>query len=132
MSLRVLASEPHVITVKGVYLKDSAGAWVKVIEPDRRVDFSKEEAVVVFFNNLGRVPAGDYTNFRVEFTGNDGIPKRLSAREDFDGAVAVRKGSFIRVAFGLLLENGIRMQQADMTVDADSRRFLPDTLTLEE
>lgn len=53
------------ITILKVELKNEAGEWVKIIEPDRRVDLAQEEAMVAFFNNDGRVPFGSYVNFRV-------------------------------------------------------------------
>ncbi len=131
MASAACAAGPGTITINGVYLKDGAGKWVKVIEPDRIVDFSKEEATVVFFNNHGRVPAGAYKNFRIDFTGNEGARKLLSSRRDFDKGVAVKKGSFIRVSFDLAFEKEIEIRQADMTVDADSRTFSSDDLILE-
>ena len=124
-------SAPYVITIKGVYLKDGMGEWVKVIEPDRRVDLSQEEPVVTFFNNGGRVPAGEYQNFRVDYLSAEGGSAKLFSKEDFKKAVAVHKGSFVRVAFNLGLEKNITVKKADLTVDEDHRSLLSDSLTLE-
>ena len=124
-------STPYVITIKGVYLKDGVGKWVKVIEPDRRVDLSQEEPVVTFFNNGGRVPAGEYQNFRVDYLSAEGGSAKLFSKEDFKKAVAVHKGSFVRVAFNLGLEKNITVKKADLTVDEDHRSLLSDSLTLE-
>ena len=125
-------SGPYVVTIKGVYLKDDAGQWVKVIEPDHRVDLSKEEAVVTFFNNRGRVPTGNYKNFRIEFLGEGaaGVQKIYSAA-DFKKSVFVKKGSFIHVSFDLRLNKKIEIQKVDVTVDEDNREFLTRSLILE-
>ena len=131
---------PYVIIIKGVYLKNDSGEWIKVIEPDRRVDLSQEEAAVTFFNNAGRVPAGSYKNFRVDFFSAEdpaclpdrqGSARRLSSKNDLEKAVMVNKGSFIRVAFDLQLDKTIAVQSADLAVGEDARKFLADSLSLE-
>lgn len=66
-----------VVTLKKVELKNNTGQWITVIEPDRRIDLVNEEASVSFFNNGGRVPPGNYINYRitlsetVSFVGRD-------------------------------------------------------------
>ena len=105
---------------------------MKIIEPDRRVDLSKEAAAVTFFNNTGRVPTGSYKNFRVDFLGRDsGETRKFYSKNDFEKSVLVKKGSFIHVSFDLKLGQKIDVQKADLTVDRDSRQFLSDSLTLE-
>ena len=56
----------YVITIKSVQLKNNTGQWITVIEPDRQVDLVTTEPSVSFFNNAGRVPPGNYINFKVE------------------------------------------------------------------
>ncbi len=126
-------SGPYVIIIKGVYLKNDAGEWIKVIEPDRKVDLSREEAVVTFFNNAGRVPAGSYKNFRVDFfsAGDSNSVRKLLSKDDFERVVAVGKGSFIRVAFDLKLEQSLAVEKADLTVGEDERKLLGNSLILE-
>ena len=88
--------------------------------------------MVTFFNNAGRVPAGSYKNFRVDFFTEDlNAVNHLSSKNDFEKSVAVQKGSFIRVAFDLNLNQKIEVKKADLTVGEDSRELLPDSLILE-
>jgi len=54
-----------IITIQSVQLKNNTGQWITVIEPDRRVDLVDEEASISFFNNTGRVPPGNYINYRI-------------------------------------------------------------------
>ena len=125
-------SGPYVITIKGVYLRNKAGEWVKIIEPDRKVDLSREEAVITFFNNAGRVPAGSYKNFRVEFFGEDLKEiHQLYAKNDFEQGILVKKGSFIHVDFDLRLEGKILVEKAKISVDEETRELLSDSLILE-
>ncbi len=125
-SLRA-AGDPDSCTVylKSVQLKKSSGEWITVIDPDKAVDLTKEEAGISFFNNQGRVPEGSYVNFgiilseRVRFSGRDGAHSTqgvvtarldlnrdpssdeatLTAREDFSPPIAVKKGDFLSVWF---------------------------------
>ena len=125
-------SSPYVITIKGVYLENGAGEWVKIIEPDRKVDLSQEEPVLTFFNNAGRVPAGSYQNFRVSFYGEDlKTLHQLTAKSNFEKGIAVKKGSFIHVSFDLRLDEKILVEKAKVTVDEDARELSSDLLTLE-
>ena len=126
------APSPYVITVETVSLKNEAGKWVKIIEPDRRVDLSKEEPALNFFNNGGRIPAGNYVNFRVDFLDGDSNLKRFSSRRDFEKGVPVHKGSFVRVAFGLDLGPKIGVDKAELAVDDDARDFSSEALSLEK
>lgn len=122
---------PRAVTIRGVYLKNDAGAWVKIIEPDRRVDLSVEEPVVSFFNNGGRIPAGAYKNFRVDFYGEGPELRHLRSKDDFEKSVAVKKGSFVRVWFGLAPEGALKVEKAGLTVDADTRELAAETLSPE-
>ena len=95
------ASEPtrHRITIHSVQLKNLEGQWVTIIEPDKVVDLETTEPGISFFNN-GRVPAGDYVNFRLVFQENaTKIIKEITGKADFVPAVNVQKGSFIGVWF---------------------------------
>ncbi len=113
-------------------MKDGMGQWVKVIEPDRRVDLSKEEAVVSFFNNGGRVRAGGYKNFRIDFfDGNLNKARTLSAKNDFEKVIEVKRGSFVYVSFSLVMKERVAVEKARVDVDEDSRELLADSLTLE-
>ncbi len=63
----VHAAEPleYTVTLKKFELKNNTGQWITVIEPDRPVDLAQEEAKVSLFNTSGRVPDGNYINFRI-------------------------------------------------------------------
>ncbi len=63
-------------TVKRVDLKNDQGEWITVIEPDKAIDIENDPLSISFFNS-GRIPAGNYENFRVvlsehfQFSGED-------------------------------------------------------------
>ncbi|GEM_PF-1542674 len=61
------AATPHhfVITVLKVELKNNTGEWITVIEPDLRVDLVEKDPSVSYLNNAGRIPSGNYINFRI-------------------------------------------------------------------
>ena len=88
------------ITLDRVELKNAAGEWVTVLQPDRRLDLMQEEPAVRFFNN-GRIPNGKYSNVRVSFTAEEPVRKmmKLERTKDYKPAVAIKKGTFIGVAF---------------------------------
>ena len=96
------------------------------------MDLSREEAVITFFNNAGRVPTGSYKNFRVEFFGEDLKEiHKLYAKNDFEQGILVKKGSFIHVDFDLHLESKILVEKAKVSVDEEIRELLSDSLILE-
>ena len=45
-------------------LKNNAGEWITVVEPDKQVDLFSDQGKVTFFNQ-GRIPEGDYLNFKL-------------------------------------------------------------------
>jgi peroxiredoxin len=98
-SFSAQAAESYVITIQKLELKRVDGSWVKIIEPDYRVDLASTEAVVSFFNN-GRVPNADFNNFRINFE-DHGVEKQMTRFEDFRPSLRVKKGSFVRVSFDL-------------------------------
>lgn len=55
----------YTVTLKKFELKNNTGQWLTVIEPDRSVNLAEEEARISFFNTAGRVPDGNYINFRI-------------------------------------------------------------------
>lgn len=109
------------ITIKSVELKDSQGLWVTVIEPDKQVDLAAEEPSVSFFNN-GRVVPGNYVNFRIVFLDERG-ERKLSAVQDAQKPLALKKGSFVNVNFKLELSGQAKARQAEITVDETIRAY---------
>ena len=111
----------YVITIENVELKNSSGQWISVIRPDKQVDLLSTEAAVSFFNNAGRVPAGTYEDFRVEFLKPDGRKARLGSLSALEWPLQVKKGSFIRVSFDLEVKAGqetlLEAKKAAVTVD---------------
>ncbi len=115
-------AEPFFVTIEKVELKNTAGEWVTVIEPDKKVDLSQGEATVSFFNN-GRVVPGKYINVRVRL--DKGLVSRAA---DYTSPLDIKKGSFVNVSFEfdlndkeerkLLAEN---FKQIQLTVDDDER-----------
>ena len=55
----------YTVYLKKFELKNNTGQWITVIEPDRPVDLVEEEARISLFNTAGRVPDGNYINFRI-------------------------------------------------------------------
>lgn len=111
----------YVITIQNVELKGASGRWISVIHPDKQVDLLSTEAAVSFFNNTGRVPAGAYEDFRVEFLKPDGRKARLGGLTALERPLQVGKGSFIRVCFDLEVRPGhepdLEAKKAAITVD---------------
>ena len=110
----------RVITIKSVELKNNAGEWFTVIEPDRRVELAKEEPGLSFFNN-GRVPEGAYVNFRLTLSGS-GV-REISAYRDFQKPLALRKGSFVGVWVSLDVKEAICLSKLSVVVDEDTRNL---------
>jgi hypothetical protein len=96
------AAEPYFVTIAALELQKQDGGWVTVVEPDHRVDLMNTEAQVSFFNN-GRVPPGEYQNFRVLFD-DAGTRRTITRGEPYTPPLPVRKGSFISVWFILNFE----------------------------
>ena len=122
----VSAAQSFFVTVDKVELKGAGGKWVSVIEPDRKVDLMQEEATISFFNN-GRVPPDDYSNVRVSLTGENYKDKFfLERKEDFEKAVAIKKGSFVNVSFEFDFSKAHEIsqqtvKQIHLTVDEEER-----------
>ncbi len=68
-------------TIRSVQLKNTAGEWITVVEPDSRVELVSAEDPGISFVNNGRVPPGEYSGFRLVLepvftvTGADGENK---------------------------------------------------------
>ena len=56
--------DKFVVTIESLMLKNSLGEWMSVVEPDKAVDLFSEQGKVSFFNQ-GRIPQGNYVNFRL-------------------------------------------------------------------
>ena len=97
-----LAFEPYFITIQKLELKTKDAGWVTVVEPDHKVDLMSTEASASFFND-GRVPPGDYENFRV-FLDDYGTTRTITRTVNYSPPVPVKKGSFISVWFILKFE----------------------------
>ena len=122
-------TEPFFVTVERVELKDTAGVWVKIIEPDRRFDLLSEEPVVQFFNNTGRIPAGTYTNVRVTARMDEDPRAVVFGRKlDYETPLAIARGAFVRVRFLFDLESGSRtldersVREVHVSIDEDERQ----------
>ncbi|HTL70706.1 MAG TPA: DUF4382 domain-containing protein, partial [Candidatus Eisenbacteria bacterium] len=53
-----------VVTVKKVLLKNRAGDWLTLSDAEYPIDLAGEQASFTV-ENKGRLPAGDYENFRI-------------------------------------------------------------------
>ena len=109
------AVEPYFITLQKLELKKDSGEWVDIIEPDHKVDLNSTEAAISFFNN-GRVPVGQFKNFRLSFE-DHGKDREMSRRQDMDAPFQVKKGSFINVSFELDLDSQ-NVKGTRLTVDS--------------
>lgn len=125
----------YFITIERVDLKKREAEFVTVIEPDLRVDLLSAAPSVSFFNNGGRIPAGEYENFRVVF--DDGGTQRTITRSlDYSEPLIVKPGSFVRVEFALELERNAAgtpmrpeaVKELQLTVDEAMRIENGDTL----
>ncbi len=143
----------YVITLENVELKNSSGRWVSVIRPDLQVDLVTTKPSISFFNNGGRVPTGDYVNFRIELLDSvksasiDGTETVLhlapgktsngrvwvAGNEELQNSLLVKKGSFIRVWFDLEIPSGsaaARVCEASVTVDEQIASFPAEAVAL--
>ena len=141
------------ITLENVELKNSSGRWVSVIRPDLQVDLVTTKPSVSFFNNGGRIPPGEYMNFRIELlekvksssTGGVETILHLNPEKDADPKVwvlgnqglqsplLVKKGSFIRVWFDLEIPSdsaAARVREASVTVDEQTASFSKEEVAL--
>ncbi len=129
-TLSARAAEPFFVTIQKVELKNEAGKWATVIEPDKKVDLAQSEPSVSFFNN-GRVLPGRYVNVRVQL--DRGV---LVRSEDYDKPLDIKKGSFVNVAFSFDLRSQDQdltpdnFKQIHVTVDEDERTEGPDKITI--
>ncbi len=121
---------PFFVTIQKVELKNEAGKWATVIEPDKKVDLAQSEPSVSFFNN-GRVLPGRYVNVRVRL--DRGV---LVRSEDYDKPLNIKKGSFVNVAFSFDLRGQAQglsqdnFKQIHVTVDEDERTDGGDRITI--
>lgn len=122
LSARSIAQEGiknHSITIQKVELKSTSGEWMSIIEPDRVVDLSKEEAMVSFYNN-GRVPEAEYNNFRITITKPNGQNLQIFGIQDFTG-LSVKKTSFISVSFDIQLVSEYQEEIKSVEINVDER-----------
>jgi hypothetical protein len=97
------AAEPYFITIQKLELRQRNGEWVTIVKPDHQVDLMSSDAAVSFFNNGGRVPEGDYDNFKLTFA-DHATEREITRKLNYDQPLPVRNGSFIRVWFVLDFE----------------------------
>lgn len=123
-----------IITVDSFALKNTAGEWVTVIEPDLRVDTERVEPAITFLNSAGRVPPGDYVNLKVAVSP---VPRELEAkaftrRSDFERPFTVKKGSFIRVRFDWDSEKTPpeSVREVSILVDQEEKTILGEEIAL--
>ena len=95
-------AEPYFITLQKLELRTRDAQWVTIVEPDHQVDLMSADASVTFFNN-GRVPEGDYDNFRLTFQ-DHATTREITRKLNYNMPLPVHKGSFIRVWFVLDFE----------------------------
>lgn len=114
--------------IEKVELKNNAGLWLTVMEPDHLVNLDSEEAGASFFNQ-GKVTEGRYINFRM--TAIEARKPRQVARHiqmqlvgDLPQALSIHPGSFIAVWFRY------RSKGATVTVDQDTRNWGPDAIQI--
>jgi hypothetical protein len=133
----LFAMESFFVTIEKVELKNASGEWMDVIEPDRRLDLTKDEPTVSFFNN-GRIAPGDYSNVRVSLISEEGARKKvfLERKTNYSPALSVRKGSFVNVSFEFdpnqtpfRLESET-VKEVRLTVDEDERLDGGDSIRL--
>ena len=116
--------------IEKVELKNNAGLWLTVMEPDHLVNLDNEEAGASFFNQ-GRVLEGRYVNFRVTAI-EARKPRQIALRiqmqlvDDLPQTLNIRPGSFIAVWFEY------RAKEATVTVDQDTRNWGPDAIQISE
>ncbi len=121
---------PYFVTIQKVELKNAAGEWVTVIEPDKKVDLAQSEPSVSFFNN-GRVAPSRYVNVRVQL--DKGV---LVRSEDYEVPLNIKKGSFVNVEFGFDFTKQVKnlsrdnFKQIHVTVDEDERIDGGDKITI--
>lgn len=128
-----LHAEP-VVHLRKFELKNDAGAWVSVIEPDRLVDLAEEQAKVSFFNTTGRVPEGRYVNFRLTLADDTRTNAVFSVTRaaDFAEPLAIRKGSFLFADVEPVLETPVRrITEARLTVDERELAMGPEEIRIE-
>lgn len=91
------AAEPleYTVTLKKFELKNNTGQWIAVIEPDRQVDLAQEEAKVSFFNTSGRVPDGNYINFRITLSESVRVQGRAGIHVTKEGGAVELSGAAV-------------------------------------
>ena len=125
------------VYLKKLELKNHDGRWMTVIEPDRAADLVEEEAKISFFNSAGRVPDGNYINFRLTFEEAEGkrATRIISRKWDIPEPVAVRKGSFIyALAIPVLGGSPLEFRSVErvrLTVDERSTDMAADEILIE-
>ncbi len=121
-------SKQCLVTIQSVHLKNSEGQWIKIIEPDRQIDVVKEEPGLSFFNN-GRVPDGEYVNFKLTVL-KEGTMELFSP-EDLRKPLIVKRGSFVGVWFSLDPKEPTRILGLSVTVDQDTRSLANEELRVQ-
>ena len=145
-----MASEVNRIILQKVELKNSAGEWIDVAEPDTPVSADSKEAGTSFFNN-GRIPDGSYINFRLivqegrgeaekgkEFpSGSSSLPKaiyEITGSEDFSPPISILRKTFISVWFSLVAEAGkdlpADIQEVELNIDQSTTIFGRDKIVI--
>ena len=129
MAWKALSFFLAIITIQSVELKNQAGQWVAVAHPDHQVDLAVEEPAVSFVNQ-GRIPNGQYGNFRILFTEeNKSGTSELSGVGDFAESLNIKRTSFVHVCFDLDAP-ARRVNAATITVDDQTRTLDHDSLSL--
>ncbi len=54
-----------VVTIERFELKNNTGEWITVISPDLQVDLAVKDPTLSFSNAGGKIPPGNYINFRI-------------------------------------------------------------------
>jgi hypothetical protein len=54
-----------IITIEKLELKNNSGEWVTLLQPDLQVDLVVKDPSLSFSNASGKIPPGNYINFRV-------------------------------------------------------------------
>jgi hypothetical protein len=116
---------PFYVTIDAVALKSASGGWVTVIRPDKKVDLLVTEPTIGFFNNLNRVPPGEYVNVMLTVSEDSPAATISYAIENDFAPVTVKKASFVSVKFRLDIDKrGLEAVEAlALTIDGYKRAF---------
>ncbi len=76
-----------IATIQKIEIKNAAGDWITVEEGSRSFDFGVQNEPILVMKNEGKIPPGNYTNFRVtiadkiQFSGSDAENKTKEGGE---------------------------------------------------